>query len=74
MKVEELIELVEEVMDLDEGTVSVDDVLEDYEEWDSLAKLSLMAAAKKDFGVALSAADVKLFETVKDICKFFGAE
>lgn len=65
---EEKIALIEEFMDLDEGTLSMDDNLENYEEWDSLSKLSLIAEAKKRFNKVLSTDEIRAFVTVKDIC------
>lgn len=65
---EEKITILEEAMDLDEGTLDLNSVLADFEEWDSLSKLSLLAFAKKEFGISLSAEDIKSFVTVKDIC------
>lgn len=72
MTVEEKIEMLEEIMDLDEGTLEVNSVLEDFEEWDSLSKLSLMATVKKDFGKKLTVEEIKDFHTVKDICDYWG--
>ena len=67
---EEKIALIEEVMDLDEGTLNEDSVLDDYDEWDSLSKLSLIALAKKEFGLVLKTENIKEFKTVSDICNF----
>ncbi len=58
-----LIEVIETDMDINESTV-----LEDIEEWDSLAKLSLMAVAKTDFGKKLTSEQIRSFVTVDDIC------
>ena len=74
MKKEEIIEMLEEAMDLDPETLKEDTVLADFDEWDSLAKLSLLAAAKKNFKVALTAADVKGFVVVADVINYFHAE
>lgn len=68
MKVEEKIALLEETMELDEGELTLDAVLADYEEWDSLSKLSLMALAKQKFNKILTTETLKSFVTVKDIC------
>lgn len=68
MSTEEKIALLEEIMDLDEGTLSLEDQLEDYEEWDSLSKLSLFAEAKKIFGKVLAVDEVRNFKTVQDVC------
>ncbi|MGN0154417.1 MAG: hypothetical protein ACI4A3_08185 [Lachnospiraceae bacterium] len=61
-----LVELAE-MMDYEEE-LSEDMELSEIEEWDSLAKLSLMAMAKKDFAKTLTAAQIKAFVTVEDIC------
>lgn len=71
MSLEEKLGMLEEIMDLDEGTLSVDDVLADYEEWDSLSKLSLVAEVKKQFGKTLGVDRIRSFETVRDICDYF---
>ena len=72
MTVEEKIELIEELMDLEEGTLQLDSVLDDFEEWDSLSKLSIMAEAKKKFGKKLTVDEIKAFVTVQDICDYLG--
>lgn len=70
---EELLEMLEEVMDLDEGTLELNSELADIEEWDSLSKLSLMAEAKKKFGKKITADEMAGFVTVKDICDYLQA-
>lgn len=69
MSNEEKIAMLEEIMDLDEGTLSLSDSLEDYEEWDSLAKLSLIVEAKKLFDKVMNVDEIREFKTVEDICK-----
>lgn len=71
MTIDEKIAMLEEIMDLDEGTLSADDVLEDYEEWDSLSKLSLIAEVKRHFGKVLGTDSIRGFKTVQDICDYF---
>lgn len=70
MTMEEKIAMLEELMDLDEGTLEASSVLEEFEEWDSLSKLSLMAEAKKRFGKKLTTGELKAFQTVQDICDY----
>lgn len=70
MSNEEKLAMLEEIMDLDEGTLSMDSVLSDYEEWDSLSKLSLIIEAKKNWGISLTAEIMRNFKTVKDVCDF----
>lgn len=73
MTMEEKLAMLEEIMDLDEGTLSPEDNLDDYEEWDSLSKLSLIAQVKKDLGKTLRTEEIRAFVTVKDICDYFDA-
>lgn len=55
-----------------EGPLLESDKLEDYEEWDSLSKMSLMAYYDKNFGVKLSLNSFKNLETVSDIMALAG--
>lgn len=66
----ELLEMLEEIMDLDEGVLETTTVLEDLEEWDSLSILSLMAEAKKSYDKKLSVDEIKEFVTVQDIIDY----
>lgn len=70
MTIEEKIAMLEDVMDLDEGELNLDSVLAEFEEWDSLSKLSLIAMAKQDFGLVLTTDVIRTFDTVKDICDY----
>ena len=70
MTIEEKIAMLEDVMDLDEGELKLDSVLAEFEEWDSLSKLSLIAMAKQDFGLVLTTDVIRTFDTVTDICDY----
>ena len=70
MSIEEKIVLLEELMDLDKGTLTPDVNLEDVEEWVSLSKLSLIAEAKHTFHLSLRAEQLKEFKTIQDICDY----
>ena len=70
MTIEEKIAMLEDVMDLDEGELKLDSVLAEFEEWDALSKLSLIAMAKQDFGLVLTTDVIRTFDTVKDICDY----
>ena len=66
---QEKIAMLEETWELDEGTLTADTVLEDVEEYDSMAKLSLIVMMEDEFGVQLTGEVIKGFETVSDILK-----
>ena len=68
MSKEKLIKKLEEILEMEEGELEETTLLEDVEEWDSLAKLSLIAFVKKEFSISLTANQIKEFKTVADIC------
>lgn len=70
---EEILELLEDIMDLDEGVLEFDTDLTELEEWDSLSKLSLMADIKKSYGKKITANEMSAFSTVKDIVDYVQA-
>lgn len=71
---EEIVRKLEDLLELEEGELTFETVLDDVEEWDSISKLALMAEAKRNYGKQLTADDIKTFETVEDICKYLKAE
>ncbi|MBR1617025.1 acyl carrier protein [bacterium] len=69
-KADFLVEL-EDILQREEPC-NIDDNLEDYEEWDSLSKMSIMAYYDKNFGVKLSLANLKEVKTVSDLVALAG--
>jgi len=69
-KADFLVEL-EDILQREEPC-NMDDVLADYEEWDSLSKMSVMAFYSKNFGVAVTLNDLKDLKTVADLIKLAG--
>ncbi len=69
MTEQEKIALIEETLELDEGTLTAETVLADVEEYDSMAKLSLIVMMDDEFGVKLTGDTIKSFVTVGDIIK-----
>lgn len=59
--------LLEEMMELDEGTLTAEMELADIEEYDSMAKLSLIVLMNDEFGKKLTAKEIKNFVKVQDI-------
>lgn len=70
MELKEKIEFLEEIMDIEEETLTEDTVLADIDEWDSLSTLSLMSEMKRRFGMKLTMQNIKEFRTVADICRY----
>ena len=69
MDMQEKIALLEETLEMDEGTLTAETVLADVDEYDSMAKLSLIVMMDDEFGVKLTGDVIKSFETVGDIVK-----
>ncbi len=65
----EKIAMLEEIMELDEGTLTADSVLEEFDEWDSITALSIIAMMDETYGKTITGAEVKSFKTVGDILK-----
>ena len=69
-KADFLVEL-EDVLQRDEACYEQDN-LNDYEEWDSLSKMAIMAFYNKHFGIKVSISDLKSLKTVSDLIKLAG--
>ena len=63
----EKLALLEDIMELDEGDLSVDMALEDIEEYNSMTKLSLIVLMEDEFDVKRDGDTIKGFQTVGDI-------
>lgn len=67
MTTEEKLALLEETFDMDEGSLEPDMALADIDEFDSIAKLSLIVLMDDEFGKTIKSDDIKALETVQDI-------
>ena len=67
MTVTEKIELLEETMDLEEGSLTEETVLADLNEWTSITKLSIIVMMDDEFGKEIKSDDIKKYVTVKDL-------
>lgn len=67
MNTNEKIALLAETLDLDEDLLKADTLLTDLDEYDSMAKLSLIVMFDEQFGKKVDGDTVKGFQTVGDI-------
>ena len=67
MNENEKLQLLEETLDLDEGSLKANMLLNDIEEYDSMAKLALIVMFDEEFGKKLDGDMVKSFKTIADI-------
>lgn len=67
MTEKEKLAMIEETLEMEEGSLAPEMELENIDEYNSMAKLSLIVMMDDEFGVKLSSAEIKGFKTVADI-------
>ena len=50
--------------------ICMTDEFRSYQEWDSLAILSLLASIDEEYSVNINSAEIEKMKTVGDVCKF----
>lgn len=63
----EKLTLLEETLELDEGTLDASQVLSDMDNFGSMEKLSLIVLFEDEFGKVITGDDVDKFATIQDI-------
>jgi acyl carrier protein len=61
------IELLSEILEKESSTVKLEDTFRDYDEWDSLANLSVIAMLDDEYDVHIESKDFKNLITVGDL-------
>lgn len=69
---EEKIAMLEDMLELDGGSLKPETVLADIDEYDSMGKLSLIVLMDDEFGKKLTGEQIRQFKTVQDILDFMG--
>lgn len=72
MKQDEKIALLEDMLELDGGTLKPEMELLSIDEYDSMAKLSLIVLMDDECGKKLTGEKIREFKTVQDILDFMG--
>lgn len=67
MTTEEKIALLEETLEADEGTLTLETELDEIDEYDSMSKLGIIVMMEDEFGVKLTGENFRAFKTVGDI-------
>ena len=70
MTQEEKIALLEDMLELEAGTLTAEIELSSIDEYDSMAKLSLIVIMDDEFGKKLTGEQIREFKTVQDILDF----
>lgn len=69
---EEKLALLEDMLELEAKTLTPETELSSIEEYDSMAKLSLIVLIDDEFDKKLTGEQIRLFKTVGDILDFMG--
>ena len=64
---EELIAQLAEILEIDE--LDITKKFTDYDEWDSLAGLSVLALLDSDYNTTMTGKEVAAFESIEAFCK-----
>jgi len=67
MNKQEFLNKIEEILELDSDTLKGDETLSDFEEWDSLAFLSVIAMADEEFNIVIEGDKLENIQTVSDL-------
>ena len=67
MNLQEKLAALEDMMELDEGSLKPEMRLDDIEEWDSLAALSYVVMMGDEFNKKVTGLQIRSFKTVQDI-------
>ena len=70
MTEKEKIALLQDMLELESGTLNADMELSSIEEYDSMAKLSLIVLMDDEFNKKLTGEQIRMFKTVGDILAF----
>lgn len=71
MTIEEKIAVLEDMLELENGTLTVETKLSTVDEFDSMAKLSLIVISDEEFGKKLTGEQLREFRTIGDILTFW---
>jgi acyl carrier protein len=66
MNLQALYDLISESLEIDASALRADKVISEYEEWNSLAWLTIMSLLDERYGITLSGAEIRGFKTVQD--------
>lgn len=67
MELNKKMELLAELFELELNEFTSETILDDLEEWDSLAAISYVVMMDEEFDIIANPSDIKEFKTVQDI-------
>ncbi len=71
---EKLLSSLKEALQIENREIALEDIFRDYEEWDSLGRLSLIAALDEEFDLQIEDKQFEQIITVGDLLKAMEAK
>jgi acyl carrier protein len=65
-----IIKMFEEILERDTGTINAHDEFREYEEWDSLAYLSVIAKIDEDYHFVIPRDEFQKIRTIEDLANY----
>lgn len=72
MTKEKKLALLEDMLEMDAGELKAETVLTDLDNWDSMAKLSLIVLLDEECGKTITSDEIKKLASVQDILDYMG--
>ena len=72
MENNEFLLLLDELLELEPGTVKGSETLDSFDGWNSLAVISLMALVDEQFGISLQPRQIAACSTIADLVGLLG--
>ncbi|EAK0437084.1 acyl carrier protein [Campylobacter lari] len=72
MKKDVFLNSVEEILSIPKNSLLEDDILENFQDWDSIAFFELSVLIDKEFNLKIKPEDIKKFISVRDILSSVG--
>lgn len=66
MNTSSIIEIFNDILDLEEGQVTLDSTPEHIDEWDSMATVNIIVALEEEFKIKFKLEDIEDAKTVND--------
>lgn len=64
---EEFLDIIKEAMEIEDREIDIADNFKEYDEWDSLAQLTLIAELDSNYGVTIDAEAFDKLTTLQDL-------
>lgn len=73
-RLEKVQEIMADIFDLDDLTITRETIADDIEEWDSLSHIRLMVAIEREFGIKFSNAEIENLGNVGELLDLIAAK